>query len=343
MPELDGYEVLALIREDPTLRHLPVIMISAVEETDSIVRCIELGADDYLPKPFSPVLLRARINAGIARKRLYDLEREYLEQVGHVVDAAGAVRGRDVRARDRSTASPSARTRWATSRGSSSRWPARSPPASTPCRSRCASCASRSTRRGRAPGRRDHRDRLLPRPPAQGRRAEGAMSRVVAFHSFRGGTGKSNTTANVAVLAARRRLRVGVVDTDIQSPGHPHPARDRPVGDDALAQRLPVGPLRDRRGRARRDREPRPDARRPRLPHPVEHRRDRHRPRHARRLRRLAAARGDRRARRATCRWTCCCSTPIPGSTRRRCCRSPSPTRSRSSCAPTSRTTRART
>jgi two-component system, cell cycle response regulator len=91
MPELDGYEVLGLIRGDPALRHLPVIMISAVEETDSIARCIELGADDYLPKPFSPVLLRARINAGIARKRLFDLEREYLEQVGHVVDAAGAV------------------------------------------------------------------------------------------------------------------------------------------------------------------------------------------------------------------------------------------------------------
>jgi CheY-like chemotaxis protein len=91
MPELDGYEVLERIRAGDALRHLPVIMISAVEETDSIVRCIELGADDYLPKPFSPVLLRARINAGIARKRLYDLEREYLEQVGHVVDAAAAV------------------------------------------------------------------------------------------------------------------------------------------------------------------------------------------------------------------------------------------------------------
>jgi two-component system cell cycle response regulator len=91
MPELDGYEVLERLRADPGLRHLPVVMISSVEETDSIVRCIELGADDYLPKPFSPVLLRARINAGIARKRLHDLEREYLEQVGHVVDAAGAV------------------------------------------------------------------------------------------------------------------------------------------------------------------------------------------------------------------------------------------------------------
>jgi two-component system cell cycle response regulator len=91
MPEMDGYEVLERLRADPDLRHLPVIMISALEETDSIVRCIELGADDYLPKPFKPVLLRARINAGIARKRLHDLEREYLEQVGHVVDAAAAV------------------------------------------------------------------------------------------------------------------------------------------------------------------------------------------------------------------------------------------------------------
>ena len=91
MPELDGYEVLARIRADDDLCKLPVIMISSVEETDSIVRCIELGADDYLPKPFSPPLLRARINAGLARKRLQDLEREYLEQVGQVVDAAGAV------------------------------------------------------------------------------------------------------------------------------------------------------------------------------------------------------------------------------------------------------------
>jgi len=91
MPELDGYEVLEHIRADPHLRHLPVIMISSLDETDSIVRCIELGADDYLPKPFSPPLLRARINAGLARKRLADLEREYLEQVGHVVDAAAAV------------------------------------------------------------------------------------------------------------------------------------------------------------------------------------------------------------------------------------------------------------
>jgi two-component system, cell cycle response regulator len=91
MPEMDGYQVLEHIRSDPKLRHTPVIMISALEDVESVVRCIELGAEDYLPKPFDPVVLRARINAGLARKRLHDLEQEYLEQVGHVVAAAAAV------------------------------------------------------------------------------------------------------------------------------------------------------------------------------------------------------------------------------------------------------------
>jgi two-component system cell cycle response regulator len=91
MPEMDGYQVLEHIRGDSKLRHTPVIMISAREDTDSIVRCIEMGAEDYLPKPFDPVLLRARINAGLAKKRLDNLEQEYLEQVRQVVEAAGAV------------------------------------------------------------------------------------------------------------------------------------------------------------------------------------------------------------------------------------------------------------
>jgi CheY-like chemotaxis protein len=91
MPEMDGYQLLGEIRNDPKLRRTPVIMVSALEDIQSVVRCIELGAEDYLPKPFDPVLLRARINAGLARKRLGDLEQEYLEQVGHVVAAAAAV------------------------------------------------------------------------------------------------------------------------------------------------------------------------------------------------------------------------------------------------------------
>jgi adenylate cyclase len=92
MPELDGVSVLERIRRDTALQHVPVIMISAVDDTDSVVRCIEMGAEDYLPKPFDPVLLRARINAGLAKKRLHELERERVRGVfsrfvpEHVVD-----------------------------------------------------------------------------------------------------------------------------------------------------------------------------------------------------------------------------------------------------------------
>jgi len=76
MPELDGVAVLEQLKADDRLAHLPVIMISAVDETESVLRCIEMGAEDYLPKPFDPVLLRARINAGLTKKRLHDLEQE---------------------------------------------------------------------------------------------------------------------------------------------------------------------------------------------------------------------------------------------------------------------------
>ncbi|MEA2972143.1 MAG: hypothetical protein QOG82_601 [Actinomycetota bacterium] len=91
MPLADGFEVLAVMKDDPTLAHVPVIVISALEDMESVVRCIEMGAEDYLPKPFDRALLRARINAGLAKKRLVDLQREYLEQVGRVVDAAIAM------------------------------------------------------------------------------------------------------------------------------------------------------------------------------------------------------------------------------------------------------------
>jgi adenylate cyclase len=81
MPELDGYEVLTRMKADPVLRHVPVIMISAVSELDSIVRCIELGADDYLLKPFNGVILRARVGACLERKRLHDREAAHLVEI----------------------------------------------------------------------------------------------------------------------------------------------------------------------------------------------------------------------------------------------------------------------
>jgi len=78
MPGMDGYQVLEAIKADASLQHLPVIMVSALTEVDSVVRCLQLGAEDYLTKPFNPVLLRARIDSSLARKRLYDIERERL-------------------------------------------------------------------------------------------------------------------------------------------------------------------------------------------------------------------------------------------------------------------------
>lgn len=81
MPVLDGYGTLSEIKSDPALRHLPVIMISALDELGSVVRCIERGAEDYLPKPFNPTLLRARIGAGLEKKRFRDQERLYVRTI----------------------------------------------------------------------------------------------------------------------------------------------------------------------------------------------------------------------------------------------------------------------
>ena len=81
MPEMDGYEVLEALKADESLRHLPVIMVSALDDLDSVVRCIDLGADDYLPKPFPPTLLKARISACLEKKRAHDREMVMFEQL----------------------------------------------------------------------------------------------------------------------------------------------------------------------------------------------------------------------------------------------------------------------
>ena len=81
MPVLDGFQALESMRADPTLRHVPVIMLTALDDVESTVRCIEAGASDYVPKPFNPVVLRARINAALEKKRLHDQERAFLEQI----------------------------------------------------------------------------------------------------------------------------------------------------------------------------------------------------------------------------------------------------------------------
>jgi class 3 adenylate cyclase len=81
MPDLNGFQVLEHLKADERLHDIPVIMISGLQETDSVIRCIEAGAEDYLPKPFNQVLLRARISACLERKRWRDRERRYLERI----------------------------------------------------------------------------------------------------------------------------------------------------------------------------------------------------------------------------------------------------------------------
>jgi len=81
MPEMDGFAVLQTFKADATLRHLPVIMISALDELESVARCIEMGAEDYLPKPSNPILFNARVSAVLERKHARDRERRLFQQL----------------------------------------------------------------------------------------------------------------------------------------------------------------------------------------------------------------------------------------------------------------------
>ena len=100
MPEMNGYEVLEQMRADAELRDIPVIMISAVGEVESVVRCIELGAEDYLPKPFDSTLLRARVGASLEKKKLRDEVRDWGRQLEARVQEQVAQLGRLGRLKD---------------------------------------------------------------------------------------------------------------------------------------------------------------------------------------------------------------------------------------------------
>jgi class 3 adenylate cyclase len=83
MPRVNGFDVLRALKDDPANRHLPVIVSSGLDDLDAVVRCIELGAEDYLMKPLKAVIFRARVGATLERKRLRDIERLRLIQVQH--------------------------------------------------------------------------------------------------------------------------------------------------------------------------------------------------------------------------------------------------------------------
>jgi sigma-B regulation protein RsbU (phosphoserine phosphatase) len=93
MPIMDGFEMLRQLKAEPAWRTIPVVVISALSDMDNVVKGIHLGADDYLPKPFNPTLLEARLKAGLIRKRLHDLEKLYTQslerelEIGHQIQA----------------------------------------------------------------------------------------------------------------------------------------------------------------------------------------------------------------------------------------------------------------
>ena len=88
MPVMDGFEVLRRLKADAASRSIPVIVISAATDMASVVRGIQLGAEDFLPKPFEPTLLRARISSSLEKKRLHDLEQVYRKGLERELDIA---------------------------------------------------------------------------------------------------------------------------------------------------------------------------------------------------------------------------------------------------------------
>ena len=104
MPEMDGFQVLEQLKCDLQLRDVPVIVTSSLEGVDNVVRCIELGAEDYLPKPVNPVLLRARIGASLEKKRLHDQEKAIVrrfvtsEVAEDLLQSGFALRGKRIHA-----------------------------------------------------------------------------------------------------------------------------------------------------------------------------------------------------------------------------------------------------
>ena len=91
MPEMTGHELLARLKSREQTQHVPVIVVSGDGDTESVVKCLEAGAEDHLTKPFEPVVLQARIRASLERKRMRDLEMAYLRRVAQLASAAEAV------------------------------------------------------------------------------------------------------------------------------------------------------------------------------------------------------------------------------------------------------------
>ncbi|MGC1305920.1 MAG: response regulator [Phormidesmis sp.] len=266
MPGMSGLELLKQLKRHDVWRHIPVIMISALDEIEGAVKCIELGAEDYLHKPFDPTLLKARIGAYLERKRLRDHEVLYLQQVERLTTAAAAVEaqnfnpnslddltqypnklGRLARVFQRMAQEVQSRQQQLEQQLHLLQVSVNSPQANRLVAEIVATDHFQQLQK-RTTSSLDIENLYRPSlyPPLSGFSADGdrpqsldpqgssqvearqdraantasaTPSKIVAVHSFRGGTGKSNLTSNLAISMARQGKRVGIIDTDLQSPG----------------------------------------------------------------------------------------------------------------------------
>ena len=286
MPGMNGLELLKHLKGHRIWRYIPVIMISALDELDGAVKCIELGAEDYLHKPFSPTLLRARISAALERKQLRDQEILYLSQVEQLTTAAAAIEmnafdpdtleglsqhpnelgqlsrvfqqmAREVHSREQQLEQQvellkvsinsdqkekmvaeiaatdhfqqlKRRTQGSRLDVENLYRPSLYPSLSSFLAESSQSVAMQDVSITGLPASATlTRDVRLPAAnrsdeniPLEALRSDlSAPAKIVAVHSFRGGTGKSNITGNLAVDLAKQGKRVGIIDTDLQSPG----------------------------------------------------------------------------------------------------------------------------
>jgi MinD-like ATPase involved in chromosome partitioning or flagellar assembly/CheY-like chemotaxis protein len=259
MPGIDGLELLRQLKQDESFKHIPAIAISALDAIDGAARCIELGAEDYLQKPFDPILLKARIATCLEKKRLRDRELRYLQQVERLIAAAAAIETKTFNPDSLNDLSQHphklgqlARVFQAMAREIDSREQlleqqiqllqtsidevhkqglvadiaATDHFQQLQKRTKSSTDIANLYRSSAYPS-------LHPTPPQSHRSLSPVVKQVdpaaansnvntgkiIAVHSFRGGTGKSNLTSNLAVSMAKQGKRVAIIDTDLQSPG----------------------------------------------------------------------------------------------------------------------------
>jgi MinD-like ATPase involved in chromosome partitioning or flagellar assembly/DNA-binding response OmpR family regulator len=268
MPGVNGLELLQQIKQNDKLKHIPAIAISALDAIDSAVKCLELGAEDYLHKPCNPILLKARIATCLEKKRLRDQEVLYLQQVERLMVAAAAIETKtfnpeslndlsqnphklgqlarvfqqmatEVDAREQRLEQQVHLLQVSIDQGQKQRLVAEI--AATDHFQQLQKRTKRSSdienlyRSSLYPSLHPappQSDRSLAeiveqlplvakkvQQPASNLNANVDNSKIIAVHSFRGGTGKSNLTSNLAVSLAKQGKRVAIVDTDLQSPG----------------------------------------------------------------------------------------------------------------------------